>query len=135
MRGYFNYESRLIQSIMMLGDILTLNFLYLFFSIPLFTIGAAQAGLYTGFRVLLDPEDDSSCAAAFLRGFKNGFTVITPVWLLLTAVAALIGFLYITAPPASASLLISLCGFLQPSSSKRCLRYFTPGFPVHGCSL
>ncbi|MBE6925878.1 MAG: DUF624 domain-containing protein [Ruminococcaceae bacterium] len=110
MRGLFNYESRFIQSIMMLADILILNVLYLLFSLPLFTIGAAQAGLYTGFRVLLDADDDSSCAAAFLRGFKNGFTVITPVWLLLTAVAALIGAIYFTVP-AYALRIVLLSGF------------------------
>jgi hypothetical protein len=56
-----------------------------------FTIGAAQAGLYTGFRVMLDPEDDSSCTAAFIRGFKNGFTVITPVWLFLMVLTVIAG--------------------------------------------
>ena len=84
MRGLFNYESPLMQSIMRVGDIITLNCLFLLCSLPLFTIGAAQAGLYTGFRVMLDPEDDSSCTAAFFRGFKSGFSVITPVWLILT---------------------------------------------------
>lgn len=84
MRGLFNYDSPLMQSIMRVGDIVMLNFLYLLCSMPLFTIGAAQAGLYTGFRVMLDPDDDSSCTAAFIRGFKSGFSVITPVWLILT---------------------------------------------------
>ena len=84
MRGLLNYESPLMQSILKLGDIVILNCLYVLFSLPIFTIGAAQAGLYTGFRVVLNPEDDSSCIAAFFRGFKNGFSVITPVWLILT---------------------------------------------------
>ena len=92
MRGLFNYESPLIQSILRLGDILFLNLLYILFSLPVFTIGAAQAGLYTGFRVMLDPEDDSSCTAAFIRGFKNGFTVITPVWLILTFLTVIAGY-------------------------------------------
>ena len=91
MKGLFNYNSPLLQSILKLGDILTLNLLYILFSLPVFTIGAAQAGLYTGFRVMLDPEDDSSCTAAFIRGFKNGFTVITPVWLFLMVLTAIAG--------------------------------------------
>ncbi len=97
MRGLFNYDSPLMQSIMRVGDIVTLNFLFLLFSMPLITIGAAQAGLYTGFRVMLDPDDDSSCTAAFIRGFKSGFSVITPVWLILTlAVGAAAYFCFIS---------------------------------------
>jgi len=97
MRGLFNYDSPLMQSIMKVGDIVILNFLFLLFSIPVFTIGAAQAGLYTGFRVILDPDDDSSCTAAFIRGFKSGFSVITPVWLILTlAVGAIAYFCFMS---------------------------------------
>lgn len=84
MRGLFNYESKFMQSLLMISDIIILNGLYLLCCIPIVTIGAAQAGLHTAFRVLMDPDDDSSSTAAFLRGFKNGFTVITPVWLLMT---------------------------------------------------
>ena len=92
MRGLFNYESPFMQSIMKVGDIVILNCLFLLFSMPLFTIGAAQAGLYTGFRVMLDPDDDSSCTAAFIRGFKSGFSVITPIWLLLTVAVGAVAY-------------------------------------------
>ncbi len=92
MRGLFNYESPLMQALMRLADIVILNVLYLLFCLPIFTIGAAQAGLHTAFRVLLDPDDESSSVAAFLRGFKNGFTVITPVWLIMTLAVVASGF-------------------------------------------
>lgn len=92
MRGLLNYESPLMQSIMKLGDIVILNCLFLLCSIPIITIGAAQAGLYTGFRVVLDPEDDSSCVKAFFRGFKTGFSVITPVWLSLTVAVGAVAY-------------------------------------------
>lgn len=92
MNNLFNYESKFNQALLKLGDIIILNFLFLVFCMPVFTIGAAQAGLYSGFRVMLDPEDDSSCAAAFFRGFKNGFTVITPVYIFMTLISFAIGY-------------------------------------------
>ena len=76
----FSYESKLMQTLMVIGDYIILNLMFLVFSIPIFTIGAAQAGLYSGIKVALDKEDDSSCAAAFMRGFKDGFGSITITW-------------------------------------------------------
>ena len=61
----FDYNSKFNQLLMTVADIIILNVLYLVCCIPVFTIGAAQAGLFTGIRVLLDKEDDSSCAKAF----------------------------------------------------------------------
>jgi uncharacterized membrane protein YesL len=84
MKNIFGIDSKAMQVLSKIWDLFMLNLLYLVCCIPVVTIGAAQAGLYTGFRVVLNPEDDSSCIAAFFRGFKNGFSVITPVWLILT---------------------------------------------------
>lgn len=92
MRGIFDYDSKFMQFLMKFADIAILNVLFLICSIPIFTIGAAQAGLYTGFRVMLDPEDESSPSAAFFRGFRNGFWVITPVWLILTLVVGVVAY-------------------------------------------
>lgn len=69
----FSYESKFNQIMMTLADLIILNILYLVCCIPIFTISAAQAGLFTGIRVLLDKEDDSSVAKAFFRGFSDGF--------------------------------------------------------------
>lgn len=89
----FSYESKLMQTLMVIGDYIILNVMFLVFSIPIFTIGAAQAGLYSGIRVALDKEDDSSCAAAFMRGFKSGFGSITIVWCIF--LAAIIGVAWV----------------------------------------
>ncbi len=80
MNSIFSYDSPIMQILMYIGDLIILNFLYLICCIPVFTIGAAQAGLYTAIRVLNDKEDDSSAAAAFFRGFKNGFGTVTLSW-------------------------------------------------------
>ena len=62
-----------------MGDLFILNVIFVFCCLPVVTIGAAQAGLFTAVRVLSDPQDDSSCIRAFFRGFKNGFGKITGV--------------------------------------------------------
>lgn len=86
MNNFFSYESRPMQIMMFIGDLVILNLLFLICCIPLFTIGAAQAGLHTAIKVLLDPEDDSSPAAAFFRGFATGFGKVTLAWGLMTLV-------------------------------------------------
>lgn len=82
----FSYDSKPMQILGFLGDLIFLNFAYLLCCIPLFTIGAAQAGLYTAIKVLTDPEDESSPMAAFFRGFANGFGTITLTWGIATLV-------------------------------------------------
>lgn len=84
----FHYESKFNQLVMTVADLIILNLLYILCCIPIFTIGAAQAGLFTGIRVLLDPEDDTSVIKAFFRGFSNGFGKITAVHMILLAVLA-----------------------------------------------
>lgn len=84
--GLFSYENPVMQILMYIGDLIILNFLFLICSAPIFTIGAAQAGMYTAMRVLRDKEDDSSPTAAFFRGFKSGFGKITLAWGLMVLV-------------------------------------------------
>lgn len=91
----FQYESKFNQIFLQLADMIILNVLYVLCCIPIFTIGAAQAGLFTGIRVMLDKEDDSSVAKAFFRGFKSGFksiTIVSTTYLLI--LAALVAVLY-----------------------------------------
>jgi uncharacterized membrane protein YesL len=75
----FQYDSKFNQILLVAADMIVLNVLYVLCCLPIFTIGAAQAGLYTGIKVLMDTEDDSSCAKAFFRGFRSGFGKITLV--------------------------------------------------------
>ena len=85
----FSYDSKLMQILGMFADMVIMNLLYILCSIPIFTIGAAQAGLYTGLRVLVDKENDEYCYRAFFRGFANGFKRITPVWCIVLVVMSL----------------------------------------------
>lgn len=97
MGGLFSYESKPMQILMFLGDIIILNVIYLLFCAPLFTIGAAQSGMFTACKVLLDKEDDSSPYAAFWRGFTRGFGTVTLSWGLMTLVLLITAYGAITA--------------------------------------
>lgn len=88
MNSIFNPDNKVMQMLATAADYMILNVIYVLCCIPVFTIGAAQAGLYTALRVLNDPEDDSSYIKAFFRGFQNGFgrvTVVFSVFLLAIA--------------------------------------------------
>lgn len=89
----FDYNSKFNQLLMTLADVIILNVLYILCCIPIFTIGAAQAGLFTGIRVLLDKEDDSSVAKAFFRGFASGFKTVTVANIIMLVVVALSAYL------------------------------------------
>lgn len=97
MNSLFSYESKPMQILMFLGDLIILNLIYLLCCIPVFTIGAAQAGLHNAARVLLDKEDDSSPTAAFFRGFTSGFGTVTLSWGLMTILLLLIIYLGVAA--------------------------------------
>lgn len=82
----FSYENPVVQMLITVGDLIILNFLFILCSLPIFTMGAAQAGMYTAMRVMRDKEDDSSVVAAYFRGFKSGFGKITVTWLAATLI-------------------------------------------------
>ena len=118
MGGLFSYDSKPMQILMFLGDIILLNWLYLLCCIPIFTIGAAQAGMFTACKVLLDKEDDSSVYAAFFRGFTGGFGTVTLAWGVMTLVLLLVGYGAITAvmlgaPVWMVSIAVALCAIFQ----------------------
>ena len=92
MSNFFSYESKPMQILMLVGDLIILNIVYLLCCLPIFTMGAAQAGMYTAAKVMLDKEDDSSLTAAFFRGFKSGFGSVTLAWGIVTLILAFVAF-------------------------------------------
>lgn len=80
---------------MLVADYMILNILFVICSIPIFTIGAAQAGLYTGVKTLLDQNDDTPCVRSFFTGFRSGFGTITIVWSIVAVIIAMLGYCYL----------------------------------------
>ena len=95
MKSLFSYENKLMQFLQKIADMVIMNVLYLLCCIPIVTIGAAQAGLYSGIRQLMNPEDDRSCVPFFFKGFCTGFKQVTVVYLFFAGAFALLGVLYV----------------------------------------
>ena len=97
MKNMFSYDSKLMTVLGFIGDLFIVNLLFLICCFPIFTIGAAQAGLHTAMRILQDPEDGRSAVKGFFRGFRSGFGRITIVWLMFMVLEAVLFYsLYIT---------------------------------------
>lgn len=90
--NFLNYDSKFMQLMLKFADYILLNLIFMACCVPVFTIGAAQAGLYSGLRVLQDKENDASCLKAFFHGFVSGFGTITLVWGVCTVLIALLGY-------------------------------------------
>lgn len=80
MRNIFSYDSTLMRCLTRLFDIVLLSVIYTLCSLPVITIGAAQAGLSSGVRAMLDHSSALSPVRAFFKGFASGFAKITVVW-------------------------------------------------------
>ncbi len=133
MSSIFSYESKINQILVFLTDMILLNILFLVCSLPILTIGAAQAGLHTGITRLLDPKDDGSVLQAFWKGFRNGFRQITGAFIihLLLLVLALCSCLVVLSLFPKLSWLCLLCGALLMT-----LQTVTPVFHASfGCTV
>lgn len=92
MNKLFGYDSKAMQFLNKLADLILMNLLFIAFCIPVFTIGAAQSGLYRAVAALQDPESDYTWTQAFFKGFKDGFWRITIAWCILLVLIYLVGF-------------------------------------------
>ena len=73
----FGYDSKALRFLGRVSDLLFLNMLFILCCIPIFTIGAAQAGQYRAVLAMQDPDSDYTWPQAFFMGFKDGFWNIT----------------------------------------------------------
>jgi uncharacterized membrane protein YesL len=91
MNKLFGYDSKVMQILNKLADLILMNLLFIVCCIPIFTIGAAQAGLYRAVIALQDPQSDYTWFQAFFKGFKDGFWRITIAWCILLVLIYLVG--------------------------------------------
>lgn len=76
----FSHDSRLMQTLSRVTDLIVLNICFLVSCLPLVTIGAANAALYTlTFRMLRD--EDSHIVKSYFRAFRENFKQGTLLWL------------------------------------------------------
>jgi uncharacterized membrane protein YesL len=88
--------SPLITALDILGNLFTLNLLFLLFSLPIVTIGASVTAMYTVTLRMIDKRE-GKVFAGFWGAFKKNFKKATIIWMLvLLALVALFGMLLYT---------------------------------------
>lgn len=86
MSFFLSPDSKFMQVLSRLSDLVILNILFLLTSIPLFTLGASAAALYTAaFRMLRNKEEP--LVKGYFRAFRENFRQGTALWLLFLFVA------------------------------------------------
>lgn len=91
MFSFLSPDSKFMQAVSRFADIVVLNLLFLLTSLPIFTVGAAGAAMYTlTFRMLRGREEP--IVKSYFRAFRANFRQGTALWLLflLAAVPALV---------------------------------------------
>ena len=76
----FSTENPVWQAMDKMGDLMILNILFIFFSIPIFTIGASMTALYTMTFKMLD-ETEGNLIKNFFKAFKSNFKQATAIWM------------------------------------------------------
>lgn len=84
MKGIFSYDGFLGQLVNKSLDAVCLSFLWLVFSLPLFTMGAASTALYYTWHKVIRQEE-GHLFRAFWHSFKSNFKQVTPAWLVFLA--------------------------------------------------
>ena len=86
----FSLDSPLVQKLSFFFDFMMINMLYILCCIPVVTIGAARAALFTCGN--LWAEKDDAGAMTFLRAFLKNLKTATPVWLVMLLVGAFLAW-------------------------------------------
>ena len=82
MKSLFSLDSKFMQGMSRVCDLMILNFFYLLTCVPIFTIGAASAALYTVcFRFGTDREN--GVVKPYFRAFRDNFKEATGLWLVI----------------------------------------------------
>ncbi len=82
----FSPDSKFMQVIGRITDLILLNILFVITCLPVFTIGASLAALYTLCFQLMR-EEYSGIIKPYFRAFKRNFRQATVIWLLLMIAA------------------------------------------------
>lgn len=86
----FSLESPIVQKLSFFFDFMMVNMIYILCCVPIVTIGAARAALFTCGRLWAE-KDDAGMTTFFKAFFKNLKTA-TPVWLVMLAVGAFLAW-------------------------------------------
>ena len=89
MRGIFGYDSTVVRGLTKIGDCICLSVLWIVFSLPVVTMGAASAALY---KVVYDclRKDEAGIWKKFWESFKENLKRSTILWLVAMLILAVL---------------------------------------------
>ena len=91
MKDLFNLNSRVMQGLAMVTNLVALNILWLICCIPVFTAGAATTALYhTIFQ--FHTQQDDAVLRPFFHAFRANFKQATLLWLATLLLVCLVAF-------------------------------------------
>ncbi len=80
MRKFFSPDSIAMRFLTLLCNLMYINLLFIIFSLPLFTMGAAFSAMYSTLFKMLH-GDDPFIGKTFVKAFKSSFKQATTMWL------------------------------------------------------
>lgn len=90
MKSVFSIDSPIVQKLSFFFDFMMINMIYILCCVPIVTIGAARAALFTCGK--LWAEKDDAGAMAFLKAFFKNLKTATPVWLVMLFVGVFLAW-------------------------------------------
>ncbi len=90
MGGFLSIDGPLYKILMQVYNLLVLNLLWFFFSIPVFTIGASTTALFYVTRKIVNDHDYSTPVKDFWKSFKQNFLQATVIWLTILFIVLLV---------------------------------------------
>ena len=86
----FSTENPVWRAMDKMSDLMILNFFFIIFRLPIFTIGASMTALYTVTFKMLD-ETEGNLFKNFFKAFKSNFKQATVIWLFVLAAGIFLG--------------------------------------------
>ena len=91
MQALFSPDSKFMQAMSRIADLLLLNLFFLLTCVPIVTIGAASTAMYTVcFR--FGSEREAGVVRSYFRAFRENFRQATVLWLVILLCGATAGF-------------------------------------------
>lgn len=90
MRDFFSMDGGVFRGLSKMADMLILNVLFIICCLPVITIGASVTALFYVTLKMKDQEE-GYIYKSFFRSFKQNFRQSTVIWLILLAVALIMG--------------------------------------------
>lgn len=77
----FSHDGPLMSALSKLSDIVICNIMFVIFSIPVVTAGAALTALYSSMQAMVDDREGPMIFRGFWKSFKENFVQSTLLWL------------------------------------------------------